>query len=207
VRVRDVQTTVQITHKSRRSEWNCEFSHVSPFTFEVYSTSYRLILRFKGKGKVVPATNQAPRREDLRVTGCTAPWNPQRRHHMKASGQPHALEQEPPPPSIGQEAGQAPEPARSRRRKKILYHSLRREENSGRPDRSPTSTPTELSRLLMPIYCGIATRIINHGTRCRWLVSFPPRPLYPRYAMDWRLSGHHNWSGRTGEEKKYRHFL
>jgi hypothetical protein len=40
----------------------------------------------------------------------------------------------------------------------------------------------------------------------RWVVSFTPRPLYPRgkspwFPLDKRLGGPQNWSGRLGEEK------
>jgi hypothetical protein len=39
---------------------------------------------------------------------------------------------------------------------------------------------------------GIAPRILDFGTRCRWVVSFSPRPLYSqgmssRYPLDRRL--------------------
>jgi hypothetical protein len=37
---------------------------------------------------------------------------------------------------------------------------------------------------------GIAPRILNLGTRCRWVVSFTPRPLYPRYPLVPRASEH-----------------
>jgi hypothetical protein len=54
---------------------------------------------------------------------------------------------------------------------------------------------------------GTAARIINLGTRCRRVVSFTPRPLYPlgkelRYSLDRRLGGTQSRSGRGGEEKK-----
>jgi len=41
----------------------------------------------------------------------------------------------------------------------------------------------------------------NHGTRWRWVVSFTPRPLHPRYPMDRRRVRHHNLSGRGGVKK------
>jgi hypothetical protein len=36
---------------------------------------------------------------------------------------------------------------------------------------------------------GIAPRIRDLGTRWRWVVSFMPRPLHPRYPLDRRLGG------------------
>jgi hypothetical protein len=55
----------------------------------------------------------------------------------------------------------------------------------------------------------IAPRILNLGTRCRWVVRFIPRPLYPQglspwYPLDRRLSGPHSRSEHGGEEKKPR---
>jgi hypothetical protein len=52
---------------------------------------------------------------------------------------------------------------------------------------------------------GIAPRILDLGTRWRWVVSFTPRPLYPRgnspaYPLDRRLGGPQSRCGR-GEEK------
>jgi hypothetical protein len=52
---------------------------------------------------------------------------------------------------------------------------------------------------------GIARRILNFGTRWRWVVSFTPRPLYPQrksppYPLDRRLGGPQSRSGR-GDEK------
>jgi hypothetical protein len=52
----------------------------------------------------------------------------------------------------------------------------------------------------------IAPRILDLGTRWRWVVSFTPRPLYPqgkspRYPLDRRLGGPQSRSGRSGEEK------
>jgi len=52
----------------------------------------------------------------------------------------------------------------------------------------------------------IAPLIINLGTRWRWVVSFTPRPLYPRgkspwYPLDRRICGPQSRSGRDGEEK------
>jgi hypothetical protein len=48
---------------------------------------------------------------------------------------------------------------------------------------------------------GIAPRSLNFGTICRWVVSFVPRPLYPRgnspqYPLDRRLDGPQSRSGR-----------
>jgi hypothetical protein len=53
---------------------------------------------------------------------------------------------------------------------------------------------------------GIASRIIDLGTRWRWVVSFTPRPLYPQgklpwYPLDRRLDEPQNRSGHGGEEK------
>jgi hypothetical protein len=51
----------------------------------------------------------------------------------------------------------------------------------------------------------IAPRILDLGTRWRWVVSFTPRPLYPqgkrlRYPLDMRLGGPQSRSGHDGEE-------
>jgi hypothetical protein len=53
---------------------------------------------------------------------------------------------------------------------------------------------------------GIAPRILDLGTKWRWVVSFMPRPLYsqgksPRYPLDRRLGGPQSRSGRGGEDK------
>jgi hypothetical protein len=53
---------------------------------------------------------------------------------------------------------------------------------------------------------GIAPRILNLGTRWRWVVSFTPSPLYPQrkslwYSMDRRLGGPQSWPGHGVEEK------
>jgi hypothetical protein len=43
--------------------------------------------------------------------------------------------------------------------------------------------------------------ILDLGSRRRCVVSFMPRPLYPRYPLDRRLDGPQNWSGRREKEK------
>jgi hypothetical protein len=53
---------------------------------------------------------------------------------------------------------------------------------------------------------GIPPRILDVGTRWRWVVSFMPRPLYSqgmrlRYPLDRSLGGSQGRSGRGGEEK------
>jgi hypothetical protein len=61
----------------------------------------------------------------------------------------------------------------------------------------------------MKAYCGsggIDPRILDLGTRWRWVVNFTPRPLYPKgkspwYPSDRRLGKPHSRSGRGGEEK------
>jgi hypothetical protein len=61
----------------------------------------------------------------------------------------------------------------------------------------------------MKVYGGIrriAPRIIDLGTRWRWVVSFTPRPLYsqgknPWYPLDRRLGGPQISSGRSGGKK------
>jgi hypothetical protein len=52
---------------------------------------------------------------------------------------------------------------------------------------------------------GIASRILDLGTRWKWVVSFTPRPLYPKgkspwYPLDRRLGGPQSRSGRGGGE-------
>jgi hypothetical protein len=52
----------------------------------------------------------------------------------------------------------------------------------------------------------IAPRILDLGTRWRWVVSFTSRPLYPQgkspwYPLDRRLGESQSRSGRGGEEK------
>jgi hypothetical protein len=52
----------------------------------------------------------------------------------------------------------------------------------------------------------IAPRILDLGTRWRWVVSFTPRPLYPQetspwYPLDRRLGEPQSLSGRGDEEK------
>jgi len=52
---------------------------------------------------------------------------------------------------------------------------------------------------------GIVPRILDLGTRWRWVFSFTPRPLYtqgnrPRYPLDRRLGGSQFRSGRGGKE-------
>jgi hypothetical protein len=52
----------------------------------------------------------------------------------------------------------------------------------------------------------IAPRILDLGSRWRWVVSFTPRPFYPQekspwYPLDRRLGGPQMRSGRGGEEK------
>jgi hypothetical protein len=61
----------------------------------------------------------------------------------------------------------------------------------------------------MKAYWGIGsrvTRILDLGTRWRWVVSFMPQPLYPQGKNLWytsykRLGGPQSRSGRGGEEK------
>jgi hypothetical protein len=67
----------------------------------------------------------------------------------------------------------------------------------------------------MKTYCGsggIAPRILDLGTRWRWVVIFIPRPLYPQgnspwYPLDRRLGGPQSRSGRGGEEKNFQLLL
>jgi hypothetical protein len=59
---------------------------------------------------------------------------------------------------------------------------------------------------------GIAPRILDLGSRWRWVVSFTPRPLYsqgksPWYPLDRRLGGPQSRSGRGGEEKNLKCFM
>jgi len=44
-----------------------------------------------------------------------------------------------------------------------------------------------------------APRILNLGIRCRWVVSFTSRPLYPRYPLDRKLDGPQRRSGHSGD--------
>jgi hypothetical protein len=51
-----------------------------------------------------------------------------------------------------------------------------------------------------------SSTILDLGTSWRWVVSFTPRPLFPRgnrsrYVFDKSLSGRQSWYGRRGEEK------
>jgi hypothetical protein len=53
---------------------------------------------------------------------------------------------------------------------------------------------------------GITPHILNLGTRWKWMVSFTPRPSYPRrwiswYPVDRRLGATQSRPGRGGEEK------
>jgi hypothetical protein len=53
---------------------------------------------------------------------------------------------------------------------------------------------------------GTAPRILDLGTRLRWVVTFTPRPLYPQgkspwYPSDRMRGGPQIRSGRGGEEK------
>jgi hypothetical protein len=55
---------------------------------------------------------------------------------------------------------------------------------------------------------GTVPRILDVGTRWRWVVCFTPRPFYPqrkspRYPLDRRLGGLQSRSGRGGEEKNW----
>jgi hypothetical protein len=57
---------------------------------------------------------------------------------------------------------------------------------------------------------GIAPCILNLGTTWTWVVTFTPRPLYPRVESprcpyDKKLGGRQNRYGRCGEEKKSYH--
>jgi len=54
---------------------------------------------------------------------------------------------------------------------------------------------------------GIAPRILNLGTRRRWLVRFTSRPLYPRgksprHSMKRRMGGSQSRTERGGPDKK-----
>jgi hypothetical protein len=46
-----------------------------------------------------------------------------------------------------------------------------------------------------------SSTILDFGNRCRWVVSFTPRPRYPRYPLDRRLGGPRSLSVRCGGEK------
>jgi hypothetical protein len=70
-------------------------------------------------------------------------------------------------------------------------------------------------RVTVEVFDPVSTRVgsgyidphfLDLGTSWRWVVSFTPRPLYPRgkgprYPLDRRLSGPQSQSGRRGEEK------
>jgi hypothetical protein len=65
----------------------------------------------------------------------------------------------------------------------------------------------------MRAYCGsggVAPRILDLGTRLRWVVNFTPRLLYPqgkspRYPLDRRLGGPQSRSRRGVEEENSQH--
>jgi hypothetical protein len=46
-----------------------------------------------------------------------------------------------------------------------------------------------------------SSTILDLGTRWRWVVSFTPRPLYPRLPLDGNLGGPLNRCGSYGEER------
>jgi len=53
----------------------------------------------------------------------------------------------------------------------------------------------------------IASRVLNLGTRLGRVISFTPRPLYPRwksrrYLLNMRADGPQSRSGHGGEERK-----
>jgi hypothetical protein len=48
-----------------------------------------------------------------------------------------------------------------------------------------------------------SSTILDLYTRWRWVVSFTPRLLYPRYVLDRRLSRPQSRYGRCGEEKNF----
>lgn len=47
---------------------------------------------------------------------------------------------------------------------------------------------------------GIAPRILDLGTRLRWVASVTSRTFYPRYATDMKLGGPHSRSGHFGRK-------
>jgi len=50
---------------------------------------------------------------------------------------------------------------------------------------------------------GIAPRILNLGTTCKWLVSITPRPLYPEQKSPRETQGGpQSWCERGGGERK-----
>jgi hypothetical protein len=51
----------------------------------------------------------------------------------------------------------------------------------------------------------IGPRILDLGTRRRWVVSFTPRRLYPRHPLERRLGGPQSRSERGGDEKNSPH--
>jgi len=52
---------------------------------------------------------------------------------------------------------------------------------------------------------GIATLILNLGTRWSWVISFTPRLLFLRYPLVRRLSGPQSHSAPDGEEENISH--
>jgi hypothetical protein len=53
---------------------------------------------------------------------------------------------------------------------------------------------------------GIAPRILDHSTKCRWVVSFTPRPLHPQGRSPWcpldkMLGGPQSGSGHDDKDK------
>jgi len=49
---------------------------------------------------------------------------------------------------------------------------------------------------------GTVPRILNLGTRCNWVVSFTPWPLYSRYPLDRKLDRSQSPPGRGGPNEK-----
>jgi hypothetical protein len=67
--------------------------------------------------------------------------------------------------------------------------------------KNPVTSACSIVPQPLCMYGCIDPRFLDLGTSWRWVVSFTPLPLYPRYPLDRRLGGPQSQSGWRGEEK------